>query len=56
MGHGDFRNRTAKIYLDEEGYRVVCSSPDKDFEMILYGEPKSYAEDSAEDWCLGIIE
>lgn len=54
-GFGEFEDRIAKIFLDPQGYRVVCSSVNANKEILLYDKSLRYAEDIADNWVLGIL-
>ena len=55
-GDGEYSDRRAEVCRDDRGFYVQFFKLDQFIEFrTLYEHSERYAEDAAENWCLGII-
>jgi hypothetical protein len=55
-GDGEYSDRRAEVCRDDRGFYVQFFMNDQFIEFrTLYEHSERYAEDAAENWCLGII-
>lgn len=57
FGSGDHKDRTARIYEDDEGYFVEFWQDDTAVKQVdVRDHSLYYAEDTAENWISGLIK
>lgn len=56
-GDGKYSDRRAEVCRDARGFFVQFFKDDHFIEFrTLYEHSERYAEDAAENWCLGVIQ